>query len=78
MLKRLARTCYHRRWRVLAVWVVFLVAISVFSSAAGGVFRNEFSLSGSESKQAQELLRSVGSATAAGSAARSCTRRGTA
>jgi uncharacterized membrane protein YdfJ with MMPL/SSD domain len=77
MLKRLARTCYHRRWRVLAVWVVFLVAISVFSSAAG-VFRNEFSLSGSESKQAQELLRSVGSATAAGSAARSCTRRGTA
>jgi uncharacterized membrane protein YdfJ with MMPL/SSD domain len=77
MLKRLARTCYHRRWRVLAVWVVFLVAISVFSSAAG-VFRIEFSLSGSESKQAQELLRSVGSATAAGSAARSCTRRGTA
>jgi putative drug exporter of the RND superfamily len=60
MLKRLARTCYRRRWRVLAVWVVFLVALSVLSSAAGGVFRNEFSLSGSESKQAQDLLQERG------------------
>ncbi len=60
MLKRLARTCYRRRWRVLAAWVVFLVAVSVSSSAAGGVFRNEFSLSGSESKQAQDLLEERG------------------
>ena len=60
MLKRLARTCYRRRWRVLAAWVVFLVAVSFFSSAAGGVFRNEFSLSGSESKQAQDLLEERG------------------
>jgi RND superfamily putative drug exporter len=60
MLKRLARACYRRRWRVLAAWVVFLVAVSIFSSAAGGVFRNEFSLSGSESKQAQDLLEERG------------------
>jgi putative drug exporter of the RND superfamily len=60
MLKRLARTCYRRRWRVLAAWVVFLVAVSALSSAAGGVFRNEFSLSGSESKQAQDLLEERG------------------
>jgi putative drug exporter of the RND superfamily len=66
MLKRLARTCYRRRWRVLAAWVVFLVAVSVFSSAAGGVFRNEFSLSGSESKQAQELLKERGFGDRAG------------
>ncbi len=66
MLKRLARTCYHRRWRVLATWVVFLVAVSIFSSAAGGVFRNEFSLSGSESKQAQELLKERGFGDRAG------------
>jgi putative drug exporter of the RND superfamily len=66
MLKRLARTCYRRRWRVLAVWVVFLVAVSVFSSAAGGVFRNEFSLSGSESEQAQELLKERGFGDRAG------------
>jgi putative drug exporter of the RND superfamily len=56
MLKRLARLCYRRRWRVVAAWLVFLVAISVFSSAAGGVFRNEFSLAGSESKEASDFL----------------------
>jgi putative drug exporter of the RND superfamily len=66
MLKRLARLCYRRRWRVVAVWVVFLVAVSVVSSAAGGVFRNEFSLSGSESKQAQQLLEDRGFANRAG------------
>jgi putative drug exporter of the RND superfamily len=66
MLKRLARLCYHRRWRVVAVWVVFLVAVSVFASSAGGVFRNEFSLSGSESKQAQQLLKDRGFADRAG------------
>ena len=60
MLKRLARLCYRRRWRVLAAWVAFLVVVSVVSSAAGGVFRNEFSLSGSESKQAQQFLESHG------------------
>src|SRR6266536_3561922 len=66
MLKRLARTCYRRRWRVLAAWVVFLVVVSFVSSAAGGVFRNEFSLSGSESKQAQELLKERGFGDRAG------------
>jgi RND superfamily putative drug exporter len=66
MLKRLARFSYRRRWRVLAAWVVFLVAVSIFSSSAGGVFRNEFSLSGSESKQAQELLKQRGFAERAG------------
>jgi RND superfamily putative drug exporter len=66
MLKRLARTCYRRRWRVLAAWVVFLVAVSVFSSAAGGVFRNEFSLRGSESKEAQDFLEERGFDTRAG------------
>ena len=66
MLKRLARTCYRRRWRVLAAWVVFLVAVSFVASAAGGVFRNEFSLSGSESTQAQTFLEDRGFAETAG------------
>jgi putative drug exporter of the RND superfamily len=60
MLKRLARVCYRRRWRVLAAWVVFLVAVSVVSSSAGGVFRNEFSLSDSESDDATKLLEERG------------------
>jgi RND superfamily putative drug exporter len=66
MLKRIARICYRRRWRVLAAWVVFLVGVSVVSSAAGGVFRNEFSLSGSESKQAQTFLEDRGFSERAG------------
>jgi RND superfamily putative drug exporter len=66
MLRRLARLCYRRRWRVLAVWVVFLVAVSVVSSAAGGVFRNEFSLRGSESKEASDFLEERGFDTRAG------------
>jgi len=66
MLKRLARLCYRRRWRVLAAWIGFLIVVSVASSAAGGVFRNEFSLSGSESKQAQQFLESHGFNTRAG------------
>ena len=66
MLKRLARLCYRRRWRVLAAWIAFLVVVSVVSSAAGGVFRNEFSLSGSESKQAQQLLKDRGFSSRAG------------
>ena len=66
MLKRLARVCYRRRWRVLAAWLVFLVAVSVVSSSAGGVFRNEFSLSDSESDDASKLLEDRGFANRAG------------
>jgi RND superfamily putative drug exporter len=66
MLKRLARLCYRRRWRVVAVWIVFLVGVSVIASSAGGVFRNEFSLSGSESNQAQQLLKDRGFSSRAG------------
>jgi RND superfamily putative drug exporter len=66
MLKRLARLCYRRRWRVLAAWIAFLVVVSFVGSAAGGVFRNEFSLSGSESKQAQQFLEDHGFGDRAG------------
>jgi RND superfamily putative drug exporter len=66
MLKRIARTSYRRRWRVLAAWVVLLVGLVVASNAAGGVFRNEFSLNGSESSAAFDLLEEQGFADRAG------------
>ncbi len=66
MLKRIARTSYRRRWRVLAVWVVFLIGVFAVSEAAGGVFRNEFSLRGSESEEAFDLLEERGFADRAG------------
>src|SRR5919106_2487286 len=56
MLQRLARWCYHRRWAVLGAWIVLLIALSGLNGAFGGVFRDEFSLPGSESQDAVDLL----------------------
>ena len=66
MLQRLARFCYRRRWLVLLAWVVLLVGLSAARGAAGGVFRDEFSLPGSESQDAQDLLEQHGFGNRAG------------
>ena len=60
MIKGLARFCYRRRWRVLAAWVALLVVLSALNGAFGGVFRDEFSLPGSDSQEAQDLLEAHG------------------
>lgn len=39
---------YRRRRSVLMGWIVLLVAVFALSQTAGGVFRNELALSGSE------------------------------
>ncbi len=56
MLQRLARTCYHRRRRVVLAWIALLVGLVSLNSAAGGEFLDEFSLPGSESQEAVDLL----------------------
>lgn len=56
MLQRLARTCYRRRWRVLLAWIALLVGLVSLNGAAGGEFLDEFSLPGSESQEAVDLL----------------------
>jgi RND superfamily putative drug exporter len=66
MLKRIARSSYHRRRWVVAAWIVFLVAISAVGSAAGGVFKNDFALPGSESSDAFDLLEERGFGDRAG------------
>jgi putative drug exporter of the RND superfamily len=66
MLKRIARTSYRRRRWVVAGWIVFLVAISAVGSAAGGVFKNDFALPGSESSDAFDLLEERGFGDRAG------------
>ena len=60
MLKRLARACYRRRWAVLAAWIVLLVGLFGLNSAFGGKFLDEFSLPGSESQEAVDLLEEHG------------------
>jgi RND superfamily putative drug exporter len=57
MLARLATFCYRRRWRVLVVWLVALVGISVLSQTVGGDLLKTFSLPGTESQRAFDILK---------------------
>src|SRR5215218_11339640 len=56
MLQRLATWCYHRRWRVLAVWIVALIGVTVIGSNVGSSFSQGFNLSDTESARAAQLL----------------------
>jgi len=56
-LAALARFSYHRRRLVLVLWVVALVGLGFLSSAAGGEYRNNFTLPNVESQRAFDLLR---------------------
>ena len=58
MLQRLAAWCYRRRRRVVVLWVVALIAVSAVGSSVGSTFSQGFSLSGTESQQAADLLAS--------------------
>ena len=57
-LGRLAAWCYDHRRRVLAGWVLAVVAIARLAHWAGGRLDNDFSLAGSPAQQAQDLLAS--------------------
>ncbi len=65
-MQRLARACFHHRRAVLAVWVVVLVGLSVLASSAGGVFKVQNGLPGSESQRAFDLLKEKGFGDRAG------------
>ena len=56
MLTRLARACYRRRRLVVAGWAGVLAGLLALSSSFGGEFVNDFTLPGSESQEATELL----------------------
>jgi putative drug exporter of the RND superfamily len=66
VLQRLARTMYRRRRRVVAGWLVLLASLVVLNASAGGEFLDDFSLPGSESQQATDLLASHGFQNRAG------------
>ncbi len=69
MLSRLARTTYRRRHLVVASWIVLFVAAFAAASAAGGAFRTDFELPGSESQAAVDLLQRSGFGNRAGETA---------
>jgi RND superfamily putative drug exporter len=56
MLERLARLMYRRRRRVVAAWVLAVVALSVAASSWAGEHRADYAVPGSDSARAQELL----------------------
>ena len=56
MLNRLARWSYRRRWIMVALWIVALVGFIFLASTAGGEYSQNFSLPGSDSQEAYDLL----------------------
>ena len=58
-MARLARWCFRHRVIVVVAWIVLLVAVIGAERAVGDAFSNSFSLPGTESSQAHELLNSA-------------------
>jgi RND superfamily putative drug exporter len=52
----LARWCIAHRRRVLVIWIVLAIAISVIANAAGRDYATNFSLPGTQSQRAVDLL----------------------
>src|SRR5947209_990121 len=57
MLERLSRWSFRHRWPTLAIWIVALSGIGFLAQTAGGSYANNFSLPGTESQHAFDLLR---------------------
>ncbi|MET7938194.1 MMPL family transporter [Streptomyces sp. NPDC005322] len=55
----LARWCYRHRLLVLLMWLLAFGGISVGGQAAGAAFANVFSVPGTESEKAQDLIKSA-------------------
>jgi RND superfamily putative drug exporter len=60
MLERIARTSYKRRRLVVLAWLLVTAGLIALSGAAGGEFRTEFELPGSESQGAIDILKKGG------------------
>jgi len=58
MLEKLARWSYRNRWRVVAIWIVALVAIGFAGTKFRGPYSMNFSLPGSQSQEAFDILKS--------------------
>src|SRR5689334_8238612 len=55
-MKSLARWCFRNKFVVLAIWVVALLALGGLSAGAGSGYTDSFSLPGTESTTALNLL----------------------
>ncbi len=55
-MKKLARFSVRRRWYVLAIWILVFLGLNAAAQSAGSAFANTFSLPGTNSTHAYELL----------------------
>jgi putative drug exporter of the RND superfamily len=56
-LGSLARWCFRHRWTVVAVWLVALIGFFAVGSSVGAAYTNTFSLSGTDSSKALDVLK---------------------
>lgn len=68
LLYRLGRFSYRRAWRVIAVWVLLLVAVLGAGIALGGKTQESFAIPGTESQVALDKLSAVFPSVAGASA----------
>ncbi|HEX7097118.1 MAG TPA: MMPL family transporter, partial [Acidimicrobiales bacterium] len=65
-MRQLARACYRHRRLVLTGWAALVIGLTILASVAGGVFKIDFALPGSESQRAIDILEREGFASRAG------------
>src|SRR3954451_8894323 len=56
-MTRIAKWCHDRHWLVIGLWVAAIVGFGALAGASGGGFVDNFSLPGSESQKAVDLLK---------------------
>lgn len=54
--RRLAGWSYRHRWWAVLAWVAVLIGVSAGAQAVGGAFQNDFSLPGTDSQRALDVL----------------------
>ncbi|NNN09080.1 MAG: MMPL family transporter [Acidimicrobiaceae bacterium] len=55
-MKSLARFSVRRRWLVLIIWILIIIGVNVAAQAAGSAYSNSFSLPGTDSTHALQLI----------------------
>lgn len=55
-MKSLARFAVRRRWLVLVIWILLLIGVNVAAQTLGSAYSNSFSLPGTDSIHALQLL----------------------
>ncbi|GGO54580.1 MMPL family transporter [Streptomyces lasiicapitis] len=64
IFERIAAFSFRHKWRALALWAAVLIGVQALSMVVGNDYRNDFSLPGTESHQAQQTMEEKGAAQA--------------